>query len=180
MKRRGALSGLITPFGITQLVMLGIVCVALFLAYRPWQRGRVREAVHEQFPTIIGIDGAQLARWMSAKDEQPPTIFDVRTQAEFDASHLPGALHIAPSATPSSLGYENTPFVVYCTVGFDSASYALGLMQRGYQRVQILDGGIYQWANEGRALEGVLGSKERVKNSSGPYSALLDPAHRAP
>ncbi len=183
MKKRGALGGLFTPFGITQTVMLGAVGVALALAYGPWRQSQVRDAVHEQFPNIATIEGGKLAHWLETKNAQPPVIFDVRTRAEFELSHLPGALQIAPSATPASLGYAgeyDTPFVIYCTVGFDSSSYALGLMQRGCKRVQILEGGIYQWANEGRALEGALGGKGRVKLGNAEYSLLLERAHRAP
>ena len=183
MKKRDALGGLLTPFGITQLLMLAAVGVALFLAYGPWRQTQMRDAVREQFPTVMGIESGMLAKWLAIRDAQQPVILDVRTQAEFDVSHLPSAVHTAPSATPTSLGFDgklDTPFVVYCTVGFDSASYALSLLQRGYKRVQILDGGIYQWANEHRALEGKLGGGGLVRLGNNGYSSLLDLARRAP
>ncbi len=183
MKKRGALGGLFTPFGIAQTVMLAAMGVTLALAYGPWQRAQVRDTVHEQFPTITGLEGGKLLLWLENKGAQPPVILDVRTRAEFDASHLPGALHTAPSATPALLGYDgkyDTPFVICCTVGFDSSSYALGFTQRGFKRVQILEGGIYQWANDSRPLEGALGSKGLVMPGNAQYSSLLDRARRAP
>jgi len=67
-----------------------------------------------------------------------PLLLDARTEAEYDASHLPGALR-ADSA-PLQLGIEgkfDQPLVVYCTVGFDSAPvavrYILDAVNRGLQ-----------------------------------------------
>ncbi len=169
-----------SPFAITQIVMAAVVITALYMAYNPWRWGKVRDSVRASYPNVAHIDGAVLAEWFTAKDKALPVVLDVRSQAEFDAGHLPGARHLSPDVTPSEIGFEEkikTPFVLYCSVGFDSASVATSLSLRGYKDVQILEGGIFMWANEGRAIEGGSG---KVKPGNSKYAYLLKVAHRAP
>ena len=170
---------LLSPFGITQLVMVAVVIVALCLSYEPWRWGKVRDAVRAQFPGVVHIEGVTLEQWIARNDKLPPVLLDVRSQAEFDAGHLPGAHRFSADASPAEIGLGDkteTPFVLYCGVGFDSSSVASGLIQRGYKKIQILDGGIFMWANDGRALEGNPG---KVNPGNSKYAYLLKAAHRA-
>ena len=171
---------ILSPFGITQIVMLAVVITALCMAYNPWRWGKVKDAVRAQFPGVVSIECAKLQEWIPATDRPQPELLDVRPQAEFDAGHLPGAHRLSADKTPADIGFEDkekTRFVLYCSVGFDSASVASRLTQRGYKEVQILDGGIFLWANEGRAIEGGAG---KVNPGNSKYTYLLKAARRAP
>lgn len=112
-------------------------------------------------------------------------VVDVRTQDEFERSHLPGALH-APTAQEIDVLRQQYPardLVFYCTVGVRSSLAVRGLLAReaaarestdtqgpadlGAQpesmgRVVNLAGSIFAWANQG----------EPLVNSSGPTRAV--------
>lgn len=171
---------ILSPFGITQILMAAAVIAALCMAYDPWRWGKVKDAVRASSPGVVAIEGAKLQEWIPAIDRPRPVLLDVRSQAEFDAGHLPGARHLSADKAPADIGFEDkekTRFVLYCSVGFDSASVASNLIKRGYKEVQILDGGIFLWANEGRAIEGGSG---KVNPGNSKYAYLLKAARRAP
>ena len=42
--------------------------------------------------------------------------------------------------------------MVYCSVGYRSAKVAQQLQQKGYKNVFNLNGGIFQWANQGKPI----------------------------
>ncbi len=177
MKRRS-----LSPFAITQILMAAALAVALWLAYWPWRWGQVREEVRKRYPNIIRIDGLTLQNWMANRSAVPPLLLDVRAKAEFEAGHLPTAKRVvpgAPLAANSLLGQETKKVVVYDTVGFDAASFAADLLRQNFKDVQVLDGGIFLWANEERILDGPSGPKSKVHPGSTEYSSLLDRSKRA-
>ena len=49
---------------------------------------------------------------------------------------------------------KDAVIVAYCSVGYRSSVFAERLQRAGYLNVRQLDGGIFQWANEGRPLAG--------------------------
>lgn len=83
------------------------------------------------------------------------TLLDVRTQSEYDAGHLGGAVLVDVMAT----GFiekacdalpPDKPVAVYCRSGHRSANAARQLVARGYEVVN-LDGGILAWQKAGKA-----------------------------
>lgn len=75
-----------------------------------------------------------------------PLILDVRTQEEFDAGHVPGAVlipHDQIEARMSELG-EPRDVVVYCRSGRRSALVEPALEKQGF-RVHQLDGSWLAW-----------------------------------
>lgn len=95
-------------------------------------------------------------------------ILDARSKAEFDVSHLPGARPFGPDIP------KDAAIVVYCSVGYRSSQLARQLTHAGYTNVANLDGGIFQWANDGRPLEG--GRKVHPYNAH--WSRYLNPELR--
>jgi len=78
-------------------------------------------------------------------------LVDVRTQAEYDAEHIAGAL-VAPVETLSTtaamlLPDKNATTIIYCRSGNRSASAARILVNLGYKHVFDL-GGINSWPYE--------------------------------
>jgi len=90
-----------------------------------------------------------LARRLAAKD--PPQVVDVRTDAEWNAGHIHGALHLvlddlAKNAASLPKGRE---LVVVCKSGYRSSIGSSLIERAGFTRVTDLSGGMDAWT-EGR------------------------------
>ena len=76
-------------------------------------------------------------------------IVDVRTQAEWDAGHIPGAVHIPLSEVKGRLdefkAFEGQEIVMQCRSGKRSAAAGKILLSAGYEDVSNLTGGINAW-----------------------------------
>ena len=84
--------------------------------------------------------------------DQPPTLLDVRTQEEYTAGHIPGALclpneSITAQSAAALLPDPATEILVYCHSGSRSAMAARKLAKLGYTNVSNL-GGIVNWPYE--------------------------------
>jgi rhodanese-related sulfurtransferase len=170
---------LFSPFGLAQIVTLLVIGTALWLAFIPWRWGRLKDEVRARFPTVPRITPEDLDAWRKM-DTLQPVILDARGEAEYNASHIPGARR--STVTPGLLGIEGKfemPIVVYCAVGFDSAPVAFRYIAQGYKRVQYLEGGIFLWADQGRALENLRGPADKVLPGNSPYVGFLDRKRRA-
>ena len=97
------------------------------------------------------IDPAQLAQ---LRLRQPIRLIDVRTDAEFAAGHIEGAVHLPLHLLPfkaDELAGGGT-VVFYCRSGARSAQAAAFMASRGVGEVYNLVGGIMAWAQAGQAL----------------------------
>ncbi len=110
--------------------------------------------VHEAFPDVPQMTTRQLAA-MQAHDAPDVVLLDARTPAEFNVSHLPGAVLASNTRMALDALEVNDPertVVVYCSVGYRSSRLAKQLRARGFENVFNLEGSLFQWANEGRPL----------------------------
>jgi rhodanese-related sulfurtransferase len=165
-------------FALAQVGVFLAVGTALWLAYDPWRWGGLKEEIRARFPSVPRLTTAELDGWHH-KPETQPLLLDARSEAEYNASRIPGARQADLSA--AQLGIEgklDQPLVVYCTVGFDSAPVAVRYLAQGYKRVQFLEGGIFLWANEGRPLENAQGATDKVAPGNSPYLTFLNRGHR--
>lgn len=90
------------------------------------------------------------------------TLFDVRTQEEFDAGHLPGAIRIEPGSSAAEIlslhrdRLDDGPVVFYCAVGVRSSQMMTATLKQiaphASAGVYNLRGGIFRWTADGRAL----------------------------
>jgi rhodanese-related sulfurtransferase len=90
-------------------------------------------------------DPAVLQRLM-ASDDQPYTLVDVRTPAEFASGHIPKAVNISVNSIGST-GVDapkDSLVIVYCRSGNRSAVAASQLKELGYTSV-VDFGGINRW-----------------------------------
>jgi rhodanese-related sulfurtransferase len=140
----------------------------------------VRAAVAARYPGVRWVDAATLEGWLAS--DAPPLLLDTRTRAEYEISHLSGALWIDPERPDFSLVDADATrrVVVYCSVGWRSGAIARQLDARGREGVFNLEQGIFGWANAGRPM--VRG--ERAATRVHPYDAvwgrMLRPERRAP
>lgn len=112
----------------------------------------VKRWVNQQFLDVPSLSTDQLANWL-VNDQPPPILIDVRGEAEYAVSHLPGAQHLPTVAAIQQADIEPTStLVLYCSVGYRSARLAEKLQAAGYQHVFNLEGSIFEWYNQGRSL----------------------------
>lgn len=129
----------------------------------------VREEVRQAYPDVPAISTADLAARLNSPS--PPLLLDTRTRAEFDLSHLPGAVWAdedgRAAADPLAEAPRRRPIVVYCSVGHRSGAVARRLREEGFSDVRNLDGSIFLWSRERRPLVDAAG---RPTNSVHPYN----------
>jgi rhodanese-related sulfurtransferase len=101
--------------------------------------------------TLMAISAEQLKAQIEARNA--PVILDVRSKAEYDAGHVPGALHVPfwqVSSTLPGLGISpGTPLVVYC--GHGPRAYMAGsrLRRLGFASISYLSGHMWRWRQKG-------------------------------
>ena len=93
------------------------------------------------------------------EEEEGYIILDVRTAAEFDEKHIPGAINI-PNETIATDGIPELPdkdqlIMVYCRSGNRSKQASEKLVKLGYTNV-VEFGGIIDWPGETETNEGGL------------------------
>jgi rhodanese-related sulfurtransferase len=142
----------------------------------------LRSAIDVQYEGIDWIGTQTLAGWMSQLERRRIILLDVRERREFDVSHLRGARLVDPDL--QNVGSLSLPrdatIVVYCSVGYRSAAMAQRLEAAGYSNVLNLQGGLFQWANEGRPLYRGVGRTELVHPYDNDWGQMLIERYRSP
>lgn len=126
--------------------------VAIYVAYRWWNRWRFRRAL-----CAARISVAELDEMMNQGIE--PLVLDVRsrTQRKLDGRSIPGARLVDLDDVERSLTEipRDRDIIVYCACPNEAtaAKIAMQLQKRGIPRVRPLAGGIDAWASAGLKLE---------------------------
>ncbi|HEU0013198.1 MAG TPA: rhodanese-like domain-containing protein, partial [Longimicrobium sp.] len=144
----------------------------LYLVVPP---GQVAEAMRDL--ALIGLD--RVAGWFDAAEvaasgqaaERVPHVgvdevrtaveagtvgvVDVRAESEWEAGHVPGAVHIPLGALDERLADvpRDRPLVLHCQGGARSAMAAALLQARGFRDVSNLAGGFRAWQEAGLPVE---------------------------
>lgn len=116
------------------------------------------KVIHVQFADVPEMTPAEIDTWLSNKKQPTPVLLDVRSQREFQVSHLPGARRVTPGMVPKLDVPKSTPIVTYCSVGYRSAGCARALRAMGFKHVWNMEGSIFEWAKEGRPLVDATGA----------------------
>jgi sulfur-carrier protein adenylyltransferase/sulfurtransferase len=119
----------------------------------PTQRGLI------DYPTFCGvaesdsvgehqITAVALSELLQRPD--PPMLVDVRTSAEFELGHLPGASSIPTGQLMERAGdlSKARELVLYCSVGARSDRASRQLRELGFTHVRHLHGGLAAWASD--------------------------------
>lgn len=107
-------------------------------------------AVRRDFPEAKPVATSQLAAWLG--ESEGVLIIDARAPEEFAVSRIPGARGETTVKEAATMADGVKRVVVYDAVGFDSAEWAEALTTAGSAEIFYLEGGIFQWANQGRPL----------------------------
>jgi rhodanese-related sulfurtransferase len=165
---------------VLPIVLGGIV---LLIAGRPVAFELLQRRIAARFPEVKWISSQELAQWQADTGQPQPLILDARTPAEFEVSHLKGAVLIdpyRPSLRSLAKTRRSESVVVYSSAGYRGARVASWLRRAGYTSVVNLSGGLFRWANEGRAL---FQGEDRPATLVHPYDQrwglLLEGRHRA-
>ena len=141
-------------------------------------------------PTIEEVQKNVVNLWKPIKESQPHVtavefkkildsgkelvLIDVRTEEEYKAAHLPGAINISRGliewVTPRTIENTDIPIYTYCRTGARSAFVAQRLTEMGYTKVtNVYDAfkgwveagyGVYNRHGEFTMVEGAFEKKE--------------------
>jgi rhodanese-related sulfurtransferase len=88
---------------------------------------------------------------------QKAVIVDVREDSEWNAQHIPGAIHIPLGQLNDRLSelksYKDSPVITQCRSGGRSAKALDLLKSAGFSNVYNMDGGIIAWDKAGLKTE---------------------------
>lgn len=102
------------------------------------------------------IAPAELAREIEAGSA--PVIVDVRSNGEYTAGHVPGAIHLpfleAEARAGEIPGERDAPVVVYCEHGPRARIAAGKLRDAGFSHIVALEGHMSGWREAGLPVEG--------------------------
>ena len=134
-----------------------------------------------RFPQIGHITGDELSERMGLGESV--VLLDVREEAEFAVSHLPGAIRIEPNSGPDAVlaavgNVSGKRVVAYCSVGWRSSILAddtrEALKSAGATQVDNLRGGIFAWHNESRTLANGAGNTDLVHPYDRTWGKLVE------
>jgi len=78
-----------------------------------------------------------------------PLILDVRTEDEFSAGHIPGAINIPHSELADRIteldGYQDKEIILHCHSGRRAVIIEPVLIEDGFTHIRYLDGQWQQW-----------------------------------
>jgi len=132
----------------------------------------VKKGVRWKFPRVAHISTDSVAALLSRSDKTP-LVLDVRGVDEYAVSHLQGAsraLSVEEALPVLQNMSSDQDIILYCSVGYRSSLLAEQLLDRGFENVYNLEGGLFTWANEGRSM----GGSEKVHPFDARWGTLLD------
>ena len=116
----------------------------------------MKALVRNRFPSVRQLSVTELVAWLGQTNRPNPVLVDVRTEAEFRTSHLPGARRLDPGARKLPAAWKvspEAPVVFYCSVGYRSSQLAERAARSGWTNTYNLEGSIFEWANSGHPVE---------------------------
>jgi len=132
-----------------------------FLAIVNDAKSRIRETTVDEVKKRMdrrALDRGRGGRSKGRSAEKDKFVLvDVREDREYDADHIPGAVHLGKGIIERDIEAKypdlNTELVLYCGGGFRSAMAADNLQKMGYKNVISMDGGIREWREKSYPLE---------------------------
>lgn len=166
---------------LTSTLLLAIVfCFAMVASSHAIGWSLIDAKIRHDFPGVTRISTSELAASLADRSRPAPLLLDVRTQAEYDVSHLRNAQHIDPEAVATAVtAAKDQPIVTYCSVGYRSGAFAQRLQAAGFSHVANLEGSIFRWANEGRPVFRGAEQVAQVHPYNRVWGLLLQKKYRA-
>ena len=108
--------------------------------------------------TTPTVDAPTLAERLGNSSDPEPTLIDVRTPAEFEAGHIPGAVNVPLDELEGSLDQlrrvldDHHDVVLVCRSGARAGQAQEALQAAGLTAPTVLSGGIVDWEKTGGAV----------------------------
>lgn len=112
----------------------------------------INQFLRYRFPHIHHLTVDELYQWLQDSAQTVPLLWDARTLAEYQISHLYQAQPIPDALEALETyfkPYKHRPIVVYCSIGYRSALIVEQLRKKGYTKVFNLTGSLFQWVTQG-------------------------------
>jgi rhodanese-related sulfurtransferase len=99
----------------------------------------------------ISADGLRRAQ---LSERGTVSLLDIRTPGEYSSAHIQGALNVPSESLSAWQAPLDQKVVVYCPANCPAGKQAVDTLKaRGFQDVQLLDGGYAAWAQKGYPVE---------------------------
>ncbi len=146
-------------FDKVNVVLTGVLSILLLLGSSEALAGpsikevkkKVQSLVREARGSVPHVTAKEFKKIMDSGRKY--VLIDVRTKAEYDAGHLPGAIHIPRGllewVAPKKIKDTNIPIYVYCRTGARSAFAAKRLRDMGYGNVTNIHDSFKGWVSAG-------------------------------
>lgn len=134
----------------TQLSRVGLDDVRAYLA------GGIEAWKHAQLPLDGYGDMEPQELYERLQRDEPIQVVDVRADSEWDAGHIPGAMHLFGGEIEKNLERlpdKQTQLAVVCGGGYRSTVAASVLQRHGYHNVINVTGGMNAWRKSGLPLQ---------------------------
>ena len=117
----------------------------------------LKQSIRLRYPSVPSIRPDRLQKILAMQQAGDWLVLDARTTAEFNVSCLPGAVLIGdgeeiPLSGPLGNAPRERPILVCCAVGVRSAAVVKRLRKRGFRKAVNLEGGLFEWVNQGHQL----------------------------
>jgi rhodanese-related sulfurtransferase len=99
------------------------------------------------------INSCTLKEWLDRGTDV--TLLDVRTPAEFETAHIPGSYNVPLDQLDEhrvELQHLDHPVILVCRSGSRATQAKHKLIEVGPPRVQVLEGGVLAWEQQGGDL----------------------------
>ena len=140
---------------VSFLLIVNFVFSSPVFAKKPLDWSYVKESINKDFPDVPDISTKKLSELLSNPDTLVPVLIDAREAKEYAMSHLKDAQLVdSVEKALEILKHIRKDYliIIYCSVGYRSASLVAYLNKNGYKNVYNLEGSLFKWANEGRPL----------------------------
>jgi len=133
-----------------------VLALALTMSFATMARSAStwKALISTRYPDVRWVEPETLIKWMTGSMPNELVLLDVRTPEEQNLSHLRGAHRLDardPDIEALSIPAGAT-VVVYCSIGYRSASIVEDLQRAGITNVYNLEGGLFDWANQDRPI----------------------------
>lgn len=164
---------------ITLAVLGGGAFIGVQWAQQSASWKSVQEHLDTHYPSIPRISHQELRTMLLPENEAiTPQILDARSAEEFTISHIEGAMWTDVDRAADERVRQldkKTITIIYSAVGLRSAPLAQRMMQMGFTNIKVLDGGIFNWVNEGHAVVDTNGPTIGAHRFDATWKRLLAP-----
>jgi len=133
--------------------------IALFLSLSFATIAAAADAKHEKTPAsperkeAKGFKNIDVTEFEKLRSDKKNVVLDVRTQREFDAGHIPGAVNLDVNAPdfPEKVAKldKNKTYLVHCGAGVRSAKACDKMSRLAFPKLYNLEGGFKAWETAG-------------------------------